>query len=56
MKNKKEPEMMEKLSLGLNVLNSFDINYINGKSICFNCVMTISVNLRKKSLPHDDIV
>lgn len=35
MKNEKEPEMMEKLSLGLNALNSLDINFINGKKYSF---------------------
>jgi hypothetical protein len=29
-RNEKEPEMMEKLELGLNALNSFGINYIRG--------------------------
>ncbi len=34
-RNEKEPEMMEKLVLGLNALNSFGINYINGKRYSF---------------------
>lgn len=34
-RNEKEPEMMEKLALGLNALNSFNINNINGKKYLF---------------------
>ena len=34
-KNEKEPEMMEKLTFGLNALNSFNINNINGKKYLF---------------------
>ena len=34
-RNEKEPEMMEKLALGLDVLNSFNINDINGKKYLF---------------------
>ncbi len=34
-RNEKEQEMMEKLALGLNALNSFGINYINGKKYLF---------------------
>jgi len=37
-RNEKEPEMMEKLELGLNALNSFGINYINGKKFSFQLV------------------
>ncbi len=37
-RNEKEPEMMEKLSIGLNVLNSWNINSVSKKKyiFCFN--------------------
>jgi len=34
-RNEKEPEMMKKLALGLNALNSLSINCINGKKFSF---------------------
>lgn len=34
-RNPKEPDMMEKLTFGLDVLNSFDIMSIDGKKYSF---------------------